>query len=902
MKSLFVPSDNQKEVININSGYNLVLAGPGCGKTQILAERIAYAYDCQGLDLSNALCLTFTNRAARGMYARVLDRLGEKAGSLFIGNVHRYCSHFLFKNKCVPQGTSIASDDDFLMILERAVGFEDVARIINANYEDGKSVYGINWDIVRDLFGIEDYSITRSGSITRPNFIVLVNRIRMQIARMSHLIEQVLNNIPEDVLLYKDLWQNSDIQRYCSALDKFRRRCLRARDLKVFPEDWIDQYLFLSCEFSRYKEAMGVVDFDDLLVKTYVAYGKDHENKFKRYQWIQVDEVQDLSPFQIALIELLSKKDSVVVYFGDEQQAIYSFMGASLAVLERLKIRCGNIFRLDKNFRSPKYLLDVLNEYAVRQLKIDGDLLPKAKDNCSAGQDDLRLVVCGKEEEEETLINEVRNFNRYGERTAILVPWNRDATEISQYLEGKGIDHFRISGRDIFRTVAMRMLIAHFNVINNPLNVLSWGYILYNTFAIKKLGDAYDFVLKMRKLGMTPEDLLREDGSTYTGEFCNVFENDEFVVFDTETTGLDVVNDDIVQIAAIKVRRGVVVPNSSFNVFLETDKLIPDMLGDKVNPMVDAYRAADKVSRQEGLRRFCEYVGSLSVMGHNVSYDFNILRYNLRRLSMEGLFKPRMVFDSLFLTRMLKPKLPMYKLEFLLEHLGLAGVNSHMANDDVLATFELVKYCYKLLRNKLDQQINFINSKECAAVRRVLKVSYKDSYLHTKDMLWNDCGNSCAVLVLEMKYIHDRMVEDCELAPVPYFDKYILKFIESDVLLADEQNVLASQLASHLMDLNTYKESDLCDSAVMDQKIFVSTIHKAKGLEFENVIIMRANDNRFPKFSSDTTEKIQEDKRLFYVAMSRAMKRLTICGVLDFRDGLTNFVDPIKHNFNRVSG
>lgn len=88
--------DDQKSVIKVDSGYCLVLAPAGCGKTDILAERIARALH-RGVKLDDMLCLTFTNRAARGMFERIEKRLGFKIkGNLFVGNVHKFCSEFLF--------------------------------------------------------------------------------------------------------------------------------------------------------------------------------------------------------------------------------------------------------------------------------------------------------------------------------------------------------------------------------------------------------------------------------------------------------------------------------------------------------------------------------------------------------------------------------------------------------------------------------------------------------------------------------------------------------------------------------------------------------------------------------------------------------------------------------------
>ena len=84
----------QQAVIEATGGRHLVLAPPGCGKTAVLAERIVWARR-HGVPFSDMACLTFTNRAARGMHERIEQRLGDVEGidELFVGNVHRFCSH-----------------------------------------------------------------------------------------------------------------------------------------------------------------------------------------------------------------------------------------------------------------------------------------------------------------------------------------------------------------------------------------------------------------------------------------------------------------------------------------------------------------------------------------------------------------------------------------------------------------------------------------------------------------------------------------------------------------------------------------------------------------------------------------------------------------------------------------
>lgn len=52
------------------------------------------------------------------------------------------------------------------------------------------------------------------------------------------------------------------------------------------------------------------------------------------------------------------------------------------------------------------------------------------------------------------------------------------------------------------------------------------------------------------------------------------------------------------------------------------------------------------------------------------------------------------------------------------------------------------------------------------------------------------------------------------------------------------------------------------------------TLHSAKGLEFETVIMMGMDQGRIPSWRADTPEEIKESRRLFYVGMTRAKKEV----------------------------
>ena len=899
-------TESQLNVINVNCGYNMVLAGPGCGKTDILAERIARAYENNKIDLRDVLCLTFTNRAARGMYDRIKTRLGNDAVDLFVGNIHRYCSHFLFENGIVSAEASILDEDDADEVIQSEILDRYIEELIKLNPAPyGYELYSVDWGVVNGLLGIEVYS-SESGNIQMPKVRKIINQAKVKVMQMQHILEQVKCNHPKEDLLYPDLIEMPLMRLSFPFFNTFIEACKSAQ----FEERTYSQksaalkFLDLASKYGDYKNKNDLLDFDDLLIKTYNAYKSDTDRKYKRYPWVQVDEIQDLSHFQISLIDLFTdiSSDFVVLYLGDEQQAIYSFMGASLDSLNWLKSRCrNNIFRLDKNFRSPKYLLDIYNEYAIKELEVDRDFLPSPKDNNLAGRYDVCLHLYSSLEEEvnriyDAVLPYLRKNERSLERTALLVPWNIDANEISDRLKKDNISHFKISGADTFQTVHIRTLMAHFNVVSNDFNMISWARIFKETFAVDSYSDGRHLFAKMRKLAMSPSDLLREDGSTYLAEFCQRFDNEDIVLFDTETTGVDIFNDDIVQIAAVKLRRGQIIQESKFNVFLYTQKKIPVKLGKVVNPMVEEYAKAEKHTRQEGLLLFMKYIGNCTLMGHNVQFDYNILKNNLVRDcgSCFSSFHAD-ILDTLHMAHLLYPHLKKYKLSYLLDVLGLSGTNSHMANDDILATYELADYSRRQAQQYLIGQSSFLQTKEAIQAKDELSLSYKECYNHSKQTMFVLRSSGCA-LVEELKYADDYLTKTCEIRRVDRFDT-VINFLQTDVISKSETNSLFSHLSNHLMDMSTYREADLCSSSSIKEKLFVSTVHKAKGLEFENVIVLRSVVGRYPHFAHKTKAQKEEDKRLFYVAISRAMKRLVVSGAEGDGVSITPFLNRIARRF-----
>jgi len=123
-------NDDQLKVRDHLNGPAIVLAGPGSGKTTTLTERIYHLINSQKVKQSNILCITFTNKAASEMKARVKKKLEAERLSCFVGTFHTFCGNMLRKfGPKVGYGSNFTiidqkDQEDFIIKVARALDID----------------------------------------------------------------------------------------------------------------------------------------------------------------------------------------------------------------------------------------------------------------------------------------------------------------------------------------------------------------------------------------------------------------------------------------------------------------------------------------------------------------------------------------------------------------------------------------------------------------------------------------------------------------------------------------------------------------------------------------------------------------------------------------------------------
>lgn len=296
-------TQQQLQAIETIDGPVLLLAVPGAGKTTVMVSRIASMIYEHGIAPSSILTITFSKAGARDMRRRYEGLFGqlEKETPLFC-TIHSFC-YQVVGSYCQATG-GVAPR--LIEARERSMALREIYQRINQEF--------LSEDLEEEL--VSNLSFIKNAMLRQED----VEQNEKQPAEKRVLETQI-----------KNLWS-------------------------------------IYKAYSNFKRDNGLMDFDDMLSYTLTIlkkYPQILEYYQDRYPYLCVDEAQDTSKLQHAVIGLLAQKSQNLFLVGDEDQSIYRFRGACPENLLEFPKQYpkAKLLKMEENFRSTGEIVEHANRF-----------------------------------------------------------------------------------------------------------------------------------------------------------------------------------------------------------------------------------------------------------------------------------------------------------------------------------------------------------------------------------------------------------------------------------------------------------------------------------------------------------------------------------------------------------
>ncbi len=786
----------QQSVVDHWDGAVLVMAPVGTGKTLTLAQRAARAVQ-EGIDPARMLCLSFTNRAAREVKARVEAEIN-------CSTFHALCARILR-----GESTALGLPGDFVIYDE-----EDCCEAL------GKILAAMGHD--------------ETSQSSRARYAIWNALGDARLAAYDH----------HPPLKAKDAFL----------------KCLRESGIWAVHQVPDFNFPQLLASYVAALRDSHAVDFNDLVLGVITLWEENQRSLDywrKRFQWIQVDEVQDTSRAEYRILDSLGHEHKRLSFFGDVDQTIYEWRGsAPHSLLEHFKANYHPlVVHYEENFRSTRRILAVCERVITSYPgALTKRILPQSP---VEGMPVLRREFPTSRDEYAWLAKEIpaqrQRHNLRWSDIAILVRTNFTARDVSEALEIAQVPHVRVEEERFFQRAEIKCAVAHLRLLVNAHE----SSALYRFLETPPKGVGEATIAKLTKApkewAVRLSDALRPE-TLQTGDphasLIQAFHSGDVTVLDTETTGLDLRIDEVVELAARRNGREFyrIIRPSSDKLWLRLEE------ASRIHGVTRERIEAEGIPAGQAFADFADFISGSVVAGHNlIGYDWPLLQRQ-----SEGKLEAIGQADTLELSRRLL-KLNRYRLENVVEHLGLQKREAHHAMEDVKMTEDALAKLVPLLEAHAQPRRELIAS--IANRFTNLAASLQDWRTRAKDLTAHQALN----LVLNEAGIRDYFAKQ------ENGDDRLLHLTELErIAFSLGQQPIQSLLEVASLGL------DLERQLAGEDKVRILTVHQAKGLEFESVFVAKCVEGEFPSWRSLKEGRLDEEHRLFYVAVSRAKQLLTL--------------------------
>ncbi len=435
-------NERQREAVTLAEGPVLVIAGPGSGKTRALTHRVAYLI-AKGVLPSRILAVTFTNKAAGEMRGRIAALLRRDVrtneddksapGLDKIAREHLHQAKRFTKRSDPTALPFIGTFHSFAASILRAHAAK-IGRTRHFTIYDEDDRLRLVKAVMKDL---------NVSSRTYPPGMVV----------------NVISNLKNDFLAEEEYARSAD--------EPFSRTVSKIYEA-----------------YQRRLELSNALDFDDLLffaVKLLREHPAVRQTYQERFQYIHVDEFQDVNPIQYELVKLLAEKHKNIFVIGDDSQSIYSWRRADPRLMFEFErdFRKTRVILLEENYRSTPQILEAANQI-IRQNREQKEKTLFTRN--LRGEPPMVRAHADEQEEADFIAEEIL---RLKEREG--VPWrgfsilyrtNAQSRALEEAMLRDDIPYAIVGSIRFFERREIKDLVAYLKVLVNPQDREALGRIL----------------------------------------------------------------------------------------------------------------------------------------------------------------------------------------------------------------------------------------------------------------------------------------------------------------------------------------------------------------------------------------------------------------------------------------
>lgn len=831
-------NDAQRMVAEDVTHHILLTAPAGTGKTGTLARRIARLVEKGMAAPEEILCLTFTNKACREMEHRIREYMGEKGQGVSVKTIHGFCYELIQAEADNPEN-----------------------RYVNLSVWDEEDCRELMDDI------LEKWN-TRPGN-------------ERQMIRNSRYFFYDVDKAKR-WLLERNRY-TGEAADYLAAMNAILPNPFNVDKNRVRAE--------MAAGYDRQLHSLGGMDFNDILIGALHLLSDDGCSRrwSSRFRYLHVDEMQDMSMLEYGIVLRLASQARVLLA-GDYFQTIYEWRGSDpIQLIQRFTREFHpEVYTFTENYRATPLLLKAAEGYLRNAFSKD---IPDERSSVSSVREgqgepivihpafetldgEARWIIqCIEflvhkqkklQEAEQGKICILCRNNAYNER--LEEAFTRQLNQLKADGSGRWdfIRFLRIGEEKLYSKREVKDVLAALHLAVNPFDnnsarrlCLNWGKGIGEATVKKILSSDY------RTLGIALSDFLRPDVLRYAdtyGTLLQALDEGRLTVFDVESTGTSTSTDEIVQLAAVTLNRDGQV-TARFNRLVKPSGPVGE--SEKIHHISDERLKAEGEPPEKVFADFLAFTRNHILAGHNVSYDIHILMSQMRRLGMDPVETPAWV-DTLEIFRRYYPELKNHKLEYLGEVFKVHHKSSHNAYDDILATAEILMYAVNHhLRPEMDAR------RACISPYVSLFMPMARIVQDISRMSWKQNPNALIGQVISQLNMDEYFTQHGKTRERQHLEELKSCAEAYPDYGRPPQDLLQEYLAMTALDAG---DEILWQSG--QAGIPIATVHQAKGMEFDFVFMAGMADENFPSSGALKAGMLMEEKRLFYVAITRARKRL----------------------------